>query len=115
MSPTQHLEEALVDVMLTVADTNKPLSSEEEIKLVNEFVKDMKLKEDIIAYKLKMRMHCGTDGRNKDGTILGLGWWQRFMKRSRHKLTSAKGRKFSCNSEDWCTYDNFLNTYKCIY
>ena len=39
MSPTQHLEEAMVAVMLTVADTNKPQSSEEGIKLKNEFSK----------------------------------------------------------------------------
>jgi len=26
-----------------------------------------------------------------------------------------KGRKFSCNGEDWCTHNNFLNMYKCIY
>ena len=37
------------------------------------------------------------------------------MTRVKDKLTSAKGRKFSCNREDWCTYDNFLNMNKCIY
>lgn len=37
------------------------------------------------------------------------------MLRNRHKLTSAKGRKFSLNRENWCTYSNFLNMYKCIY
>ena len=115
MSSTRHLEEALVDVLRTVANMNTPLSSGEGIKLANKLIKNMKLEEYIIAYKCKMRMHCGEDGRNKDGTILGLGWWQRFMKRSRHKPMSAKGRSFSCNSEDWCTYDNFLNMYKCIY
>ena len=59
MSPTQHLEEALVDVVRTVANMNKPLSSGEGTKLANELIKDMKLKEYIIAYKCKMRMHCG--------------------------------------------------------
>ena len=72
-SPTHHLEEALVDVLLTVADMNKPLSSGEGIKLTNELINDMKIEDYIITYKLKMRMHCGVDGRNKDGTILGLG------------------------------------------
>ena len=37
------------------------------------------------------------------------------MKQHKTKLKSGKGRKFSCNREDWCTYDNFLQMYKCIY
>ena len=125
MSPTQHLEEALVDLLLTVADMNKPLSAGEGIKLANELIKDMKLEdyiiaymkleEYIIAYKLEMKMHFSADNRNKDEPILVLGWCQRFMKRLRHKLPSATGRTFSCNREDWCTYDNFLNMYNCIH
>ena len=37
------------------------------------------------------------------------------MGQNKTKLNSGKGRKFSCNREDWCTYQNFLNMYKCIY
>ena len=75
----------------------------------------MKIGDRIIEYKKKMKMHWDENGLNKDGTILGQKWWQSFMTRVKDKLTSAKGRTFSYNREDWCTYDNFLNMYKCIY
>jgi hypothetical protein len=115
ISPTLHLELALVDLLIVLADMNKPLSCGEGIQLANALIKDMALADHIIRYKKKMKHACDIDGINEDGTILGRGWWNKFMRRMRHKITSSKGRKFSCNREDWCTYDNFLNMYKCIY
>ena len=94
---------------------NKPLSCAEGLQLVNELIADVDLEEKIVEYRKEMKMHCDENGRNKDGTILGRRWWQDFMKRYRSKLTSAKGRNFSINREEWVTYDNFVNMYKCIY
>ena len=37
------------------------------------------------------------------------------MRQNKTKINSGKGCKFSCNREDRCTYNNFLNMYKCIY
>ena len=106
ISPTLHLELALVDLLMVLADMNKPLSCGEGIHLANALIKDMALADHIIRYKKKMKHQCNIDGINEDGTILGCAWWWQFMRRMRHKITSSKGRKFSCNREDWCTDDN---------
>ena len=37
------------------------------------------------------------------------------MKRFRAHISTGKGRKFSRNRGEWCTYDNFLMMYKCMY
>ena len=71
ISPVLHLETALVDLLLTLPDMNKPFTCGEGVQLANELVRDMELEKHIIAYKTKMKMHCGENGLNKDGTILG--------------------------------------------
>ena len=114
-SPSRHLEAALVDLLLLLADMNKPLTCGEGVKLANEMIKDTDLQGKIIEFKKKLSHHCDENGRNSDGLVLGSAWWRAFMKRHGDQLTSAKGRKFSLNREQWVTYDNFLNMYKCIY
>ena len=91
ISPVLHLETALVDLLITLADMNKPFTCGEGVQLANELVKDMELEKHLIAYKKKIKMHCGENGLNKDGTIFGKTWWMNFMRRVKHKLTSAKG------------------------
>ena len=117
VTPALHLEEALVDLLVKLADMNKPFSCGEGLKLANDLLRDTATKETIIGYKQKMKYKCKGDKQwiNKNGYILGKKWWNKFMKRNRRYLTSAKGRKFSLNRENWCTYSNFLNIYKCIY
>ena len=94
---------------------NKPLSVGEGILLDNELIDDKKIGDSSRAWKIKNYFYCDQYGRNKDGTILESNWWRRFMRQNKTKLNSGRGRKFSCNREDWCTYDNFFNIYKCIY
>ena len=114
-SPVQAIEGALIDLLLTLSDMNKPLSVGEGVLLANELIEDKKIGDAIRAWKIKNRFYCDQYGRNTDGTILGSNWWRRFMKQNKSKLSSGKGHKFSCNREDWCTYQNFLNMYHCIY
>jgi len=94
---------------------NKPLSVGEGILLDNELIDDKKIGDSSRAWKIKNYFYCDQYGRNKDGTILGSNWWRRFTKQHKTQFNSGKGHKFSCNREDWCKYDNFLNMYKCIY
>ena len=96
-SPVQHIEQALIDLLLTLSDMNKPLSVGEGIILANELIEDKGIGDAIRAWKIKNRFYCDPYGRNKDGTILGSNWWRRFMKQHKNKLNSGKGRKFSCN------------------
>ena len=114
-SPVRFIEETLIDLLLSLSDMNKPLSVGEGVQLANELVEDKQIGDLICEWKVRHKFHCGPDGRNRDGTILGSNWWRRFMKKNITRIQSSKGRKFSCNREDWCTYDNFLNMYKCIY
>ena len=90
-------------MLLTVAGMNKPVSCGEGVNHANKLVKDMELEEYMVTYETKTKVYSVVDGRNTDGTILELGWWTKFMKKSRHKLTSGKGWTFSCKKEDCYT------------
>ena len=108
-----HLEAALVDllVLVTLADMNKPFSCGEGMKLANDLLHDTATWETIIAFKQKMKYNGKGEKEwiNKNGYILGEIWWNKFLKRNRRYLTSAKGQIFSLNRENLCIYSNFLN------
>ena len=52
-------------------------------------------------------------GRKVVNTILelGTGYWQGFMKRDKHLVTSRKFFKFDSKHADWCTYQIFEALY----
>ena len=82
---------ALIDLLLTLSDMNKPLSVGEGVLLANELIKDKQIGDSIRAWKIKNRFYCDQYGRNTDGTILGTNWWRRFMRQNKTKLNSGKG------------------------
>jgi hypothetical protein len=47
--------------------------------------------------------------------LLGSGYWQGFMKRNGHVITSKRAVKFEAKRAEWCTYDNFKCMYDGIY
>jgi hypothetical protein len=67
-SPSQHLEAALVDLLLLLADMNKPLTCGEGVKLANEMIKDTDLQGKIIEFKKKTHIIV----TRMAGTMMGL-------------------------------------------
>ena len=49
------------------------------------------------------------------GAVLGLGYWNGFMKRHREVIRSKRSVKFEAKRAEWCTYDNFSTMYDEIY
>ena len=115
-SPAKKLDDPLVAVFHNLADMNKPLSPGEAIKMANDLLIGTDLEKAIILYKNKIGTPCDANGRNlSDGQLLGAGWWRRFLRRNKHRLVSKRGRKFSLNRTEWCTFANFAKMYDLIY
>ena len=94
-SPVQAIEGALIDLLLTLSDMNKPLSVGEGVLLANELIEDKKIGDAIRAWKIKNRFYCDQYGRNTDGTILGSNWWRRFMKQNNPIVDEGPSRGVS--------------------
>ena len=114
-SPTIKLDEALVEIILKLAQIRHSISPSEAIALANSLVDEQELGEEIKQYKLAMGYNVDDSGRNQDGSLLGKRWWQLFLRRNEHRLISAKGKKFALNRDDWCIYTNFVTMYDLVY
>ena len=114
-SPTLKLDDALIEIIIKLADIRHSISPTEESWLANSLVEEQELREEIRQYKLTMGFNCDEDGYNKDVTLLGRRWWMLFLRRNEHRLFSTKGCKFSVNRDDWCIYTNFVTMYDHVY
>ena len=96
--------------MLSMAEIREPLPPSRCICLINDLIRNTPAQKKLIEFKTKMRMFSPHVPLGE----VGLGYWQHFRERYKHKLVNKKGQKFELDRSLWCTYQNFRNMYDMI-
>jgi len=103
ISPLKKIEPLIVDIILQMARIRQCLSPSKGLQLVNSIIKGTKIQDELIKWKQ-------TNTPNEYGTV-GLGYWNKFLKRNKTKLVSRRGQKYELNRQNWTTYANFVHMY----
>ena len=103
VSPLQKIEPIIIDIILQMARIRQCLSPSKGLKLVNSIIKGTNIQDELIKWKQKNTPNdCGT---------VGIGYWNKFLKRNKTKLVSRRGQKYELNRQNWTTYANFVHMY----
>ena len=110
ISPLRKIEPAIVKIIIQMARIRQSLTPSKALSLVNSIIDEKQIQQDLIKWKEKY-------SNNMDGTV-GQGYWNRFMKRQKHRIVSKRGQKYELNRAKWTTYDNFqicirIHTMRC--
>ena len=112
-SPMLSLEPTLVTLIIQMSRIRQCLSPSDGLQLANSLVKPGSPVEDAIIEFKKRYGHPNTNDCR--GGLLGPKYWQGFMKRNGHQLTSKRGQKYSMDRTQWTTYQNFHQMYCNVY
>jgi len=102
MSP---IEIAILEIFIQRVMLNQPLNVAKGLELCNSLIKvGSSLEMNVINYIQRRGQHTMDGSRTKNpGNLLGIGYWNGFRRRYRHKLVSKKGVQFGHNRSD-CYY-----------
>ena len=84
-SPLVEIDNAVVKIVLMMARIHQCLSPSKGLALVNSLIDNQPIQKKLIQWKKKY-------SSNESG-VVGVKYWQGFMKRNKHRLVSKRGQK----------------------
>jgi hypothetical protein len=111
-SPLRELERIVLPIVMQMAKVRQPMRPPEVIALVNSFLDGTIHQQKLISWKKIHEPNIATD--NDLGKI-GVGYFNRFMKRHGPYLDSSVGRKFAVDRSDWLKPGYLQDMYDSIY
>ena len=95
----------LIELILTMAEFRRCLSTSEALTLGNDLIRGTETEKNIIAWKQSRNEY------REDAPVLGSKWWQLFKKRWAHRLVTKRGQKFAMDRSCALTYSNVKKMY----
>ena len=103
ISPLDRIEPTIIKIILQMARIRQSITPSRGLRLVNSLIENMPIQQELIQWKSKY-------SNDNLGTV-GIGYWNRFIRRNKSKLVSKRGQKYELNRQNWTTYSNFVNMY----
>ena len=103
ISPLDRIEPTIIRIILQMARIRQSISPSRGLRLINSLIDNMPIQEELIEWKRKY-------SNDTLGTV-GIGYWNRFIRRHKDKLVTKRGQKYELNRQNWTTYTNFVNMY----
>jgi hypothetical protein len=113
ISPVDPVEPLLVDWICRMSRMGEAFSKYEIMDLADEIIRYTEYAEDLIEFCDKRGIT--KDMENSEERLLGNRWYVNFLKRHDEELKRGKCRIQDNKRRTWCTIENFLNMYECIY
>ena len=122
-SPMLGVEPYLVELIIQLGRIRCPINVTTGLHLANSLIAGTPLADEILKWKMKhnaptrhvVAKSAGIESDTSDCSILGWGYWYKFIKRNGHLVKSSKGVKFESKRAQWCVYENFVSMYDGIY
>ena len=107
-TPLLFIEQEIVDLLLCMSKLKRSLTASESLRLINDLIDGTHIQRELIEWKRKKKMyHKSQDDEGK----VGLSYWNGFLRRNSHQISSKIGRKYSVDRSNWTTYLNFRDMY----
>ena len=90
-SPLASIDDVVVNIILMMARVRQCLNPSKGLATVNSLIKNQPLQQDLINWKQRYS-HGG------NGTV-GPAYWRAFMKRSKHRIVSKRGQKYTLDRQ----------------
>lgn len=105
-SPLLPIEPTIVKLITQMATIRQCLNSAQGLQLVNDLIKGTEYEEKLVKFKSKFS--------NNVLPIVGLSYWNGFMRRNGDRIVSKTGKKSDLNRDNWTYYGNFNKMYEHI-
>jgi hypothetical protein len=112
VSPLESVEPLLVEYCLKLSNIGQPLTKFQLLSLAESLIDGTDLKDNMIKFK---QHHKILGPGELSNSVVGVRWYEGFMKRHGDMLKRAKGRVRDVNRHNWCTYANFSTMYNVVY
>ena len=89
VSPLDRIEPSIIRIILQMARIRQSITPSRGLRLVNSLIDKMPIQEVLIQWKRKYP-------NDSLGTV-GIGYWNRFIKRHKDKLVTKRGQKYEVN------------------
>ena len=103
------VEPHLIELILSMAEIRRCLSTSEAIALANDLISGTPTESRIIEWKKQRNEY------REESPVLGSKWWQLFKKRWSHRLVTKRGQKFAMDRSCALTYSNVRKMYDDVY
>jgi hypothetical protein len=104
------IEPLLVEWCIAMAQCGQALNRFDVIDLASDLIKGTSSEKKMIEYKRKRGFEV-----NEGETVLGVTWYQSFMKRHGDELKRGKCIPKDINRHTWCTLETFTDMYAKVY
>jgi hypothetical protein len=111
ITPLWQVESMIVDVLCRLSKMGESMTKSEVMDLADSLIIDTVHADRLIEFCLKRNIHKNISS-NK---LVGDRWYSNFLNRHSDELRCGRCKIQDTNRQTWCTKENFMNMYSCVY